>query len=75
MILIEWKNLYRGVLMGVSDLIPGISGGTIAVVLGIYDRLLAAISGFSAGNGRSDWAFDSAWRWNWSDSIVAESLD
>lgn len=46
MILIEWKNLYRGVLMGVSDLIPGISGGTIAVVLGIYDRLLAAISGF-----------------------------
>lgn len=42
----EWKNLYRGVLMGVSDLIPGISGGTIAVVLGIYDRLLAAISGF-----------------------------
>ncbi|KZS46362.1 DUF368 domain-containing protein [Paenibacillus glucanolyticus] len=42
----EWKNLYRGVLMGVSDLIPGISGGTIAVVLGIYDRLLEAISGF-----------------------------
>ncbi|WP_322395642.1 DUF368 domain-containing protein, partial [Clostridium perfringens] len=32
--------------MGVSDLLPGISGGTIAVVLGIYDRLLAAISGF-----------------------------
>ncbi|MBY0596764.1 DUF368 domain-containing protein [Bacillus bingmayongensis] len=29
--------------MGVSDLIPGVSGGTIAVVLGIYERLLAAI--------------------------------
>ncbi|WP_036719443.1 DUF368 domain-containing protein [Paenibacillus sp. JCM 10914] len=42
----EWRNLYRGVLMGISDLIPGISGGTIAVVLGIYDRLLEAISGF-----------------------------
>lgn len=42
----EWKNLYRGVLMGISDLIPGVSGGTIAVVLGIYDRLLEAISGF-----------------------------
>lgn len=46
MAVMEWKNLYRGVLMGISDLIPGISGGTIAVVLGIYDRLLAAISGF-----------------------------
>ncbi len=42
----EWKNLYRGFLMGISDLIPGVSGGTIAFILGIYDRLLAAISGF-----------------------------
>ncbi|MEK3732653.1 MULTISPECIES: DUF368 domain-containing protein [Paenibacillus] len=42
----EWKNIYRGLVMGISDLIPGVSGGTIAVVLGIYDRLLAAISGF-----------------------------
>lgn len=32
--------------MGVADLIPGVSGGTIAVILGIYDRLIAAISGF-----------------------------
>ena len=32
---------------GVSDLIPGVSGGTIAVVLGIYEQLLAEkISGF-----------------------------
>jgi putative membrane protein len=44
--MIEWKNLYRGLIMGISDLIPGVSGGTIAVVLGIYDRLLEAISGF-----------------------------
>ena len=42
----EWKNLYRGLMIGISDLIPGVSGGTIAVVLGIYDRLLLAISGF-----------------------------
>lgn len=42
----EWKNLYRGLIMGISDLIPGVSGGTIAVVLGFYDRLLEAISGF-----------------------------
>ena len=42
----EWKNIYRGILMGISDLMPGVSGGTIAFILGIYDRLLESISGF-----------------------------
>ena len=42
----QWRNLYRGFFMGVSDLIPGVSGGTIAFILGIYDELLASISGF-----------------------------
>ncbi len=45
-VILEWRNIYRGILMGVSDLIPGVSGGTIAFILGIYDRLLNAISGF-----------------------------
>lgn len=31
--------------MGITDLIPGISGGTMAVILGIYHKLLAAING------------------------------
>ncbi|WP_082235592.1 DUF368 domain-containing protein [Halobacillus massiliensis] len=42
----RWKNIYRGILMGASDVIPGVSGGTIAVVLGIYDQLIEAINGF-----------------------------
>ncbi|WP_249872703.1 DUF368 domain-containing protein [Oceanobacillus saliphilus] len=41
----EWKNLYRGLMMGTSDVIPGVSGGTIAVLLGIYDRLIVSING------------------------------
>ncbi|WP_430788696.1 DUF368 domain-containing protein [Virgibacillus flavescens] len=41
----EWRNIYRGMLMGASDVIPGVSGGTIAVLLGIYDRLIAGING------------------------------
>lgn len=41
----EWKNIYRGMIMGATDVIPGVSGGTIAVILGIYDRLIAAING------------------------------
>lgn len=42
----EWKNIIRGFLMGISDLIPGVSGGTIAFILGIYNQLLESISGF-----------------------------
>lgn len=41
----EWKNIYRGLIMGASDIIPGVSGGTIAVLLGIYDRLIESING------------------------------
>jgi putative membrane protein len=33
----------RGFLMGVADIIPGVSGGTVALVLGIYRRLLANV--------------------------------
>lgn len=33
----------RGMAMGVAELIPGVSGGTIALVTGIYDRLVHAI--------------------------------
>lgn len=43
--------------MGATDLIPGVSGGTIAVVLGIYDALLAAISGFFSRQWRRHLGF------------------
>ena len=36
----------RGFLMGGADIIPGISGGTVALIIGIYDRLVTAISHF-----------------------------
>lgn len=36
----------RGLLMGGADIIPGVSGGTVALVLGIYERLVRAISHF-----------------------------
>ncbi len=40
----DWLQLGRGLLMGGADIIPGVSGGTVALVLGIYDRLVTAIS-------------------------------
>ena len=36
----------KGVVIGIANIIPGVSGGTMAVVLGIYDRLISAIGGF-----------------------------
>ena len=35
--------------MGVADIIPGVSGGTVALLLGIYDRLIEQISTASSG--------------------------
>lgn len=36
----------RGLLMGAADIVPGVSGGTMAFITGIYDRLLGAIAAF-----------------------------
>ncbi len=33
-------NVLRGFLMGSADIVPGVSGGTIALLLGIYERLV-----------------------------------
>ncbi|MXV90822.1 MAG: DUF368 domain-containing protein [Acidimicrobiia bacterium] len=33
----------RGFCIGVADLVPGVSGSTVAVLLGVYERLLAAV--------------------------------
>ncbi len=33
----------RGLAMGIAEVIPGVSGGTIAFITGIYERLLASI--------------------------------
>jgi len=41
------RTFLRGILMGLCDLIPGISGGTIAFITGIYERLINAIKGLS----------------------------
>lgn len=38
--------IIKGGAIGVANIIPGVSGGTIAVVLGIYEYLIEAISNF-----------------------------
>ena len=36
----------RGAAMGAADLVPGVSGGTIALITGIYERLIASLQSF-----------------------------
>ena len=35
-------NVVRGGLIGLAETIPGVSGGTVALVTGIYERLIAS---------------------------------
>ena len=40
-----WLALYlKGIAMGTADAVPGVSGGTIALIVGIYERLIAALT-------------------------------
>lgn len=39
-------DIIKGIFMGVANVIPGVSGGTMAVSLGIYDKFISSITGF-----------------------------
>ena len=41
------KDLVDGAIIGIANIIPGVSGGTLALVLGIYERLIQAINNIS----------------------------
>jgi len=50
--------------MGAADVVPGVSGGTIALVLGIYERLVSSVRSGSSALGhmvKGDWS--GAVRW------------
>ncbi len=38
------KKLLQGVVIGVANIIPGVSGGTMMVAMGIYDKLIHSIT-------------------------------
>ena len=43
--MVQWfLDILRGVVIGVSNIIPGVSGGTMAVSMGIYDRVIYAVN-------------------------------
>ncbi|AFG38061.1 DUF368 domain-containing protein [Spirochaeta africana] len=43
--------LLKGMAIGVANIIPGVSGGTIAVITGLYDELMEAFGAFFSSEG------------------------
>jgi putative membrane protein len=54
-----WSFFWRGLAMGSADIVPGVSGGTIALLTGIYHRLITAITRFDRE------ALQLLWRGEW----------
>jgi putative membrane protein len=50
------KLIVIGVILGVANVIPGVSGGTLAVVFNIYDRLISVIT-LNVKKIFSEWKF------------------
>lgn len=38
------KNILKGIVIGIANIIPGVSGGTMAVSMGIYDKLIHCVT-------------------------------
>lgn len=40
------KEVCKGLLIGIANIVPGVSGGTMAVSMGIYDKIIRAVTHF-----------------------------
>jgi putative membrane protein len=43
-------TFFKGMAMGAADIVPGVSGGSIALIAGIYQQLLDSINSFTGAN-------------------------
>ena len=53
----HWKNYFsiavKGCIVGGTMLVPGVSGGSMAMILGIYSSLISAVSSFRQKKGQN----------------------
>ncbi len=54
----------KGILMGMADLIPGVSGGTVALITGIYEKLIFSIGAIGKNSLTCLWKGRIACFWN-----------
>ena len=68
------KDGVNGFCMALADSVPGVSGGTVAFIMGFYDAFIGSIHGLIFGNmeekrGRlpiwSGWESAGLWEWGW----------
>jgi putative membrane protein len=50
-------NGLKGVTIGMANIVPGVSGGTLAVITGIYDELVDAFGNFFSSGWKRNTAF------------------
>ena len=39
-------NFLKGMIIGIANIIPGLSGGTMAILVGVYEKLISTIGNF-----------------------------
>ena len=50
----NWLKIFlKGLCVGGTMLVPGVSGGSMAMILGIYDKLITSVSSFFACKKRN----------------------
>ena len=47
------KNFFKGFVIGVGKIIPGVSGAILAIIMGIYDKSIYYLSNFSKNKKES----------------------
>ena len=47
-------NFIRGFFMSLADSVPGVSGGTIAFILGFYDDFIGSLNSLISKNSKED---------------------
>lgn len=70
-----WAVSLRGMAMGAADVVPGVSGGTMALILGIYPRFIAALTQVDLGLLRRSLAAltgPDRWRRLWREWVQAD---
>ncbi|WP_076655554.1 DUF368 domain-containing protein [Lactiplantibacillus plantarum] len=52
-----WKRFFKGAVIALGFILPGVSGGVLAAILGIYERLLGFMAHFRRNFKRDFWYF------------------
>jgi len=70
----ELATFLKGFAMGAANVVPGVSGGTIALITGIYERLIDALKAFDGEAIKLGFGFKFGALWKKVDGLFLTSL-